>query len=115
MGFYEFAVNGQMFDVLIALWVWYLASKIKNMPSNFNISKDIARLKADVETTYVELWDYLENTMKPIRSRLESRTRRRDRAEKKEEEDLNVVKPKKGGIMTRSQLKKMQEEKDGTH
>lgn len=109
----DFLARGGLFDVLIALWVWFLHWKIKNMPTNHNISQDIARLKADVETTYVELWDYLENTMKPIRSRLESRTRRRSQADKKEEEDLNVRKPKKGGIMTRSQLKKLQEEKHG--
>lgn len=113
MGLYEFVVSGQLFDVIIALLIWRLFYKIQIMPTNHNISQDIARLKADVETTYVELWDYLENTMKPIRSRLESRTRRRDRADKKEEiEDLKI-KPKKGGIMTRSQLRKLQEEKDG--
>lgn len=110
----DFFARGGLFDVVIALFVWYLYYKIKKMPTNSNISRDVSRLKADVETTYVELWDYIENTMKPIRSRLDSRRRRLQHAEKREEEDLNVVKPKKGGIMTRSQLKKMQEERDGT-
>jgi len=86
--------------------LWRLFYKLNIMPTDINVRSEIAQLKAKLETTYIELWDYIENTLNPIRNRLESRLRRRDKSQKKEEEDLKDLKPKKkGGLITPKQYK----------
>jgi len=102
----DFIVNGRLFDVIVALFVWRLFYKMKIMPNNHNVSTGVAKLRADVETSYVEMWDYIEQTMKPIRSRLETRMRRDSKRDKKESEDLKEQESKKkGGLMSPSQYK----------
>jgi len=102
----EFIVNGRLFDVVIALFVWRLFYNGKKSPDNGKLSAEVKRLSADIETSYVEVWDYIEQTMKPIRSRLETRARREAKREKDEPEDLKEPETKKkGGIITKTQLK----------
>jgi len=102
----DFIVNGRFFDVVIALFVWRLFYNGKKQPNNNKLGAEVARLKADIETSYVEVWDYIEQTMKPIRSRLETRARRDTRRDKQETEDLKDTETKKkGGLMRPSQYK----------
>lgn len=103
----DFIVNGRLFDVIVALLVWRLFHNMKIQPNNGNISIELKRLKAEIETSYVEMWDYLEQTMKPIRSRLETRMRRDKKRQEQESEDLKDEETKKkGGLMSPSQYKK---------
>lgn len=100
----DFFFNGRFLDVILSLLVWRLFHNLKVMPTNGNVKQELAKVKADVETTYLELWDYIENTMKPIRSRLEGRIRRE---KKSDEKDLKGSGSKKsGGLMTPEQYKK---------
>lgn len=107
----DFMLRGGIFDVIIALFVWYLYRKFKLMPTNSDTNKQVVKMKTDLDTSFMELWDYVDNSIKPIRSRVEARIRRSDEALKKEEalKDQETSK-KTSGIITRSQLKK-----DGTH
>jgi len=99
----DFIMNGRFFDVVIALFVWRLFYNGKKSPDNGKLSAEVKRLSADIETSYVEVWDYIEQTMKPIRSRLETRARREA---KRESEDLKPMESnKKGGIITKAQYK----------
>ena len=102
----DFMSRGGFFDVVIALFGWYLYRCIKKMPNNQDTSMEVKKIKADVDTSFLELWDYVDNSIKPIRSRVEARIRRYDKAERKEAEDLNMQesKKKKGGIIKKSDL-----------
>lgn len=107
----EFFARGGFFDVLIALFVAYLWYKVKNIPNNQDTNMQVKRMRADLDTSFLELWDYVDNSIKPIRSRVETRIRRSQEAERKQEDLLDNEKlKKKGGIISRSQLKKY-----GTH
>jgi len=103
----EFLSRGGFFDVVIALYILYLHHKLRMMPTNHDANMEVKKIKADVDTSFLELWDYVDNSIKPIRSRVEARIRRSDRAEEKEQETLNTqeTKKKKGGIIHRSSLK----------
>jgi len=99
----DFIMSGRFFDVVIALFVYRLFYNSRKNPNNNKLSAEVSRLKADIETSYVEVWDYIEQTMKPIRARLETRSRREL---KKQSEDLKEPETrKKGGIITKAQYK----------
>ena len=104
----SFIVNGRFFDVVIALFCWYLYKTMKKVPNNQDTNAQVKKMKVDLDTSFMELWDYVDNSIKPIRSRVEARIRRSEAAELKEQEDLNMPETKKktGGIIRKSQLKK---------
>jgi len=102
----EFLARGGIFDIIIALCVWYLYYKLKKAPSNQETNAQVKKMKVDLDTSFMELWDYVDNSIKPIRSRVEARIRRSEKAEEREQEHLNIeeTKKKKGGIITRKDL-----------
>lgn len=70
------------------------------------LERKTAEYTAEVETGLAELWDYVEQTLAPIRNRLATRARK----EKEREEDLKgefgSSKQGTGGILTPDKLKK---------
>jgi len=104
----EWIDNGRVFDIVIALFVWYFYYKFKKQPSNHTMQSEVKKMQVDLDTSFMELWDYVENSIKPIRSRIESRLRRGESADKKEQEDLSMseTNKKKGGILTPAEAKK---------
>lgn len=71
------------------------------MPNNKNLDIEQQKLRTDVETSFIELWDYVEGTLAPLRKKITTRVRRMHDAELKEEESLSrqeTIK-KKGGII----------------
>jgi len=103
----EFILNAGLIDVVILLLAIYLYFRFRHVPTNANVKNEVMKIKADQETSFLELWDYIESTLRPIRSRLETRIRRLRKSDEEDSEDLNTEIPKKkGGIIPRSELKK---------
>jgi len=95
------------YRVFILLLFYFLYRAFKNVPHNGNLARDVKKVQADVETSFLELWDYVESTLTPLRARLNTRVRRMD-AEDKKQEDLSMqeTKQKKGGILSPQEAKK---------
>lgn len=92
-----------VFNVFMLLLYYILYRAFKKVPHNGNLERQMKEIKADVETSFIELWDYIESTLSPLRHRLTTRMKRH---EKQEEEDLKKSETlKKGGIIRSSELK----------
>lgn len=93
--------------VLLLFLYWHLYKSFKKIPHNTNLQRDQQKLRTETESAFIELWDYVEGTLAPLRKKITTRVRRIQEAEDREQEDLNTPEAKKkGGIITRSQLKK---------
>lgn len=76
------------------------------MPHSHKLEAEQTKIRVDVETSFIELWDFVENTLTPLRARIGTRLKRHERAEKEKEEDLKKEESlKKGGLITPSQYK----------
>jgi len=96
-----------MFNVFMLFLYYILYRAFKKVPHNGNLERQMKEVKADVETSFIELWDYIESTLSPLRMRLNTRLKRQEKQEEIESEDLKVTESlKKGGIIKGSDLKK---------
>lgn len=92
--------------IILLLYLYW-----KLVPNNGDLNLKVKELKKmcyqmseSLEVDRTEMWEHIEGTLKPLTQRLRTRIAR---AEKQEEQDLNTQLPKKkGGIMSRSELKK---------
>lgn len=103
----ELQIIGWIVEVLLLCLYWYLWRYLKHIPHNGNLERDQQKLRTEVESSFIELWDYVEGTLAPLRKKITTRVRRIHEAEEREQETLNTqeTKKKKGGIITNSQLK----------
>lgn len=75
-----------------------------------NLRAEVAEVKAFVQVTRIELFEYLEKVMSPLAKRLAVRI---SREKKEEQEHLSSEEHvKKGGLMSPSQFNKLKQ--DGT-
>lgn len=86
---------------------WHLYRNFKRVPHNGNLEREQQKLRTETESAFIELWDYVEGTLAPLRKKITTRVRRIREAEEREQEDLSMQETikKKGGIITRKQLK----------
>lgn len=92
------------FNVFMLFLYYILYRAFKKVPHNGNLERQMKEVKADVETSFIELWDYIESTLSPLRMRLNTRLKRQEKSEQQDLKDLETT--KKGGIIRGSELKK---------
>lgn len=97
----ELEIIGYSVEVLLLFLYWYLYRCFKKVPHNGNLERDQQKLRTETESAFIELWDYVEGTLAPLRKKITTRVRRIQEAEQKEQEDLSMPESKKktGGIL----------------
>lgn len=94
-------------EVLLLFLYWYLYRTFKKIPHNGNLERDQQKLRTETESAFIELWDYVEGTLAPLRKKITTRVRRIQEAEDREQEDLKDTLPsKKGGLIPPREYKK---------
>lgn len=103
----ELQIIGYAVEVLLLFLYWYLYRTFKHIPHNGNLERDQQKLRTETESAFIELWDYVEGTLAPLRKKITTRVRRIQEAEEREQETLNTQETikKKGGIITNKDLK----------
>lgn len=102
-----------LIDVVLILFGIYLW---KFVPGNgelhqrvLRMTKEVAKLRAELEVSSTELWEFMDGTLQPLSMRLSTRLKRQD---KKDQKDLSSEETtKRGGILSPNQI--LQMKKDG--